>query len=248
MKFFLFSLLFNPLYILPADSILKKCSERIIHFNTPLVIDGNGERTIMGEEVQFAIKIFLDRENFRTELLFPKGKEIIIKKEGRTVRIVENEEIPLTTSFGYIPDVLNMLLFSTDYRLEKFGVDTAIVSFTREREKGIISFSIGAKDGFLEANQFWINKNSFLPVRFIYIKEEKVYDIKFTGFSVKDGKNFFPDRFEFSDPEGEGSIIFRNWTEIGKLDTSIFSIPSGLKVRQKRKENIEELIKRFEER
>jgi len=248
MKFFVFSLLFNPLYILPAPSILKKCSEKIIHFKSPVIINGGGERTIMNAEVKFEIKLVLDGENFRVETLLPGGKEIIIKNKGRTVRIAGNKEIPLTTSFGYLPEILNLLFFSQEYRIEKFGIDTSTVAFTREKERGIISYSIGARDGFLEVNQFWVNKNSFLPVRFIYIKEEKVYDTKFTGFTVKDGEKFFPDRFEFSDPEGKGYLIFKEWENVQKLDPSIFLIPSGSKGKSDTEESIEELIKRFEER
>jgi len=248
MKFFIFSLLFNPLYILPAQSILKKCYEKIIHFKSPITINGYGERTIMNEEVRFEIKIILDGENFRVETSLPRGKEIIIKNKGKIVRIAVDKEVSLTTSFGYLPEILNFLLFSNDYRIEKFGIDTSTVSFTREKEKGIIAYSIGARDGFLEVNQFWVNKNSFLPVRFIYIKDGKIYDIKFTGFNVKDGDKFFPDRFEFSDPEGKGSLVFKGWEKVEKLDPSIFAVPSGLKPKSEREESIEELIKRFEER
>lgn len=248
MKFFIFSLLFNPLYILPAQSILKKSSEKMLHFKSPIVINGYGERTILGEEVKFEIRIILDGENFRVETALPGGKDTIIKNKDRTVRFAGDKEILLTTSFGFLSEILNLLLFSDNYRIEKFGIDTTTVSFTREKGRGIIAYSIGAKDGFLEVNQFWINKNSFLPVRFIYIKEGKVYDIKFTGFNVKDREKFFPDRFEFSDPEGSGNMVFRGWEKIEKLDLSIFTIPSGLKPKSDREESIEELIKRFENR
>ncbi len=248
MKFILLSFLFYPLYILPSQSILKKCSEKIIHFKSPVLISGEGERKFGEESVKFDIKILLDGKNFKVEATFPGGKEVIIKNVRRTARIVGNREIPLTTSFAFLPEILNLLFFSTDYSLEKFGVDTSVVSFTREKKLGIISFSLGAKDGFLLANQFWVNKNSFLPVRFIYIKEEKVYDIKFTGFIVKDGEKFMPDRFEFSDPEGEGSMIFKIWNPFEKLDPSVFEIPPAEKQEPENEESIEELIKRFEGR
>lgn len=248
MKFLFLLAALYPSYILSSDFILKKMREALLRFDAPLSISGKGEREISGEKASFQLKLFTDGRRLRIETSFREGKEVIVKNEKKAVRIVNGKSVPLTTSIFYTGELLSMLLYETEYRLEKFGIDTSIVSLTRHREKGIISFSIGAKDGFPEANQLWANKNSFLPVRFIFIGDGKVYDITFAGFTARDGKAFFPDRFEFSDPEGKGYLIITEWKKIEKLDETLFSLPNTLNGGEKREDTIEELIKRFEAR
>ena len=106
-------------------------------------------------------------ETFRSDSISENSERIHVKSKGDTMTVIDGKiAITAETMFDIYKDIL--LYRSRELlraRLSALGVDMSVVAFGRFQDK--IAFVIGAEKTDDPVSQVWIDKDSFLPIRWL---------------------------------------------------------------------------------
>jgi len=175
------------------------------------------------EDIEVSEVIYLKfPDRYRLDINFPYEKKSIISHKGKSVIIVGGEAISdmpdeenVFLEFFVIQSVDKIFEFlhSKDINTERMGLG---------RFDGKIAYIIGAKEGETNFPQLWIDRDTFLPTRFMVEKNNEdsavTYEIRFSNYRHIDGKLWYPSTIEFL---YDNRLIMRYQTEKVVVNTYI---------------------------
>ena len=144
---------------------------------------------------------FVFSDAFRSDARSQNSERIFIFSHGRTLTIIDGNIVPdAANRFELYKDIL---LYRSrpalSDRLSKLGVDVSISSLGRFEDK--IAYVLGAEYPDESANQFWVDKETLLPLRLI-IKgfnggaDSDTVEVRYlTWWNI--GETRYPSRIEF---------------------------------------------------
>jgi hypothetical protein len=144
---------------------------------------------------------YIFSQAFRSDARSNESERIFIFSGGKTLTLIDGNSVPEATNrFDLYKDLL--LYRSREElveRLFQLGVDVSISSLGRFEEK--IAFVIGAEYPDESVSQVWIDKDSFLPLRWIIKGVNPAGESDTIEFRYliwwKTGKIRYPSRIEF---------------------------------------------------
>jgi hypothetical protein len=152
------------------------------------------------QELEESLKFVFSRA-FRSDATSPQSERIYIYKDKKDLTIIDGAIVPdAVNRFNLYKD---LLLYRSRpalvERLFELGVDVSLSSLGRFEDK--VAIVVGADYPDDSASQIWIDKETFLPIRWI-IKGSNGYaasdtlEIRYNGW-WKVGKTRYPSRIEF---------------------------------------------------
>ena len=165
--------------------------------------DHNADETAEGQKnLEFEGSLrFAFSKAFRSDMKSPGSERIFIFNEGKTLTLVDGNSVPgAENRFDFFKDLL--LYHSREAlveRLVRLGVDVTVSSLGRFEDK--IAFVIGARYPDASVSQVWIDRDTFLPIRWIIkgantASESDTLEIRYLVW-WKIGKTRYPSRIEF---------------------------------------------------
>jgi hypothetical protein len=144
---------------------------------------------------------FVFSQAFRSDETSAQSERIYVFDGGKDLTIVDGKIIPAATNrFDLYKDILlYRSRTALTERLFELGVDVSVSSLGRFEDK--VAIVVGADYPDESVSQIWIDKETFLPVRWI-IKGSNGYaasdtlEIRYNGW-WKVGKTRYPSRIEF---------------------------------------------------
>ena len=117
-------------------------------------------------EIQETIR-YIFPESFRSDILSPTTQRIHVISKGMTLTIIDGKaSLEGETGFDRYKD---MLLYQSrkllEHRLTLTGVDVTVSSFGRFQDK--VAYVVGAQYPDETPSQVWVQKDTFLPLRWI---------------------------------------------------------------------------------
>lgn len=165
---------------------------------TATVFDKNSGR----ESFQIPEVLYLRvPDSYRLDITLPEEKKTVIYSEGETLTIVgskvishSQDEKSIFKDFFIKQSVAEIieLLHSRNVNTQRMGLG---------RFDGRIAYIIGAKERETKFPQLWIEKDNFLPLRFIVEEKKKdsitTLEIRYLNYQHVDGKYWYPSTVEF---------------------------------------------------
>jgi outer membrane lipoprotein-sorting protein len=163
-------------YILEGPHVLSLVADKLNGVKTLLV---NQQVTIEDPSVS-AEPVSRDETlrfvfpgNFRSEILQPNSRRIHVVSQGQKLTIVDDKIIG--TPEGYYDQYKDLLLYNSAHMLQKIlymhGVDVGITSLGRLGDQ--VVFVIGAIYPDESVSQVWVDKDQFVPLRWLTVRKGK---------------------------------------------------------------------------
>ncbi len=116
---------------------------------------------------------FIFPGNFRSDILQQNARRIHVVSQGQALTIVDDKITG--TPEGYYDQYKDLLLYSSAHMLQKIlfihGVDVGITSLGRLGDQ--IVFVIGAIYPDESVSQVWVDKDQFVPLRWLSVRKGK---------------------------------------------------------------------------
>ena len=200
-------------YILPSGFLLNKYYKKRpsklksykVELQTSLVGGQYEGGEVSGKEVWYVALPM----KFRSELELPGGTRIVVVSKGRRYTIEPGQKGEAKMEPAMFDPVINLLargpvkgkkksfragdLLLSD--LETAGIDVKVRGLTRMGDH--IAVIIGAKEGEEDKPQLWIDKDTFLPLRYLSGKEAGGIDVRFSDFITMERRRWLPGKIEF---------------------------------------------------
>ncbi|NOZ86672.1 MAG: hypothetical protein GXP49_10450 [Deltaproteobacteria bacterium] len=143
---------------------------------------------------------------FRSDIELPEGMKTVVVSRGRKYILEPGKEMHEEPAM--FDPVINLLARSSvvgkkkTFRagdllladLETAGVKTSVRGLTRFGEH--IAIIIGAKEGEPTKPQLWIDKNSFLPLRYLSSNGKDSLDVRFSEYRTINRKKWLPGKIK----------------------------------------------------
>ena len=171
-----------------------------------------------GSAATFTQKIMIGMPGVTRIAVLGNNREFVrVRSQSETVTVADGQVIPSTVSiFDFYLDLLSFRSREMmQERLLQMGIDVSVSSLGRFKDQPV--FVVGAKYPDLTVSQIWIDKETFLPVRWVDASEQiggayKIMDAVFRNWQ-KIEKTWFPMAIDFS----KGDKLIRKLT-ITKVD------------------------------
>lgn len=191
-------------YVLQGPHILELMIEKLGRARRLLVSQtlqshGSGSHSVpveLRETLRFSFP-----EMFRADIQTENTRRIHVLSKGEVLTIVDGQvEIDTETRFDLYKDIL---LFRSrpllEHRLTRFGVDVSVSSLGRLKDKPV--FIVGAHYPDESVPQIWIDKRTFLPLRWIVTRtaggnRKDSLEVRYSQWK-KDSGTYYPNRIEF---------------------------------------------------
>ncbi len=159
-------------YVINGDKILSLMSRQIGRAHTLMVrqnlttyvVEQHTRREMADEVIRY---IFPD--TFRVDLTAEGMNRSFLAREDRTLTVVNDKNDPKAESeldlYHYF--LLRHRLDDLIKFLEAFGVDTTVSSLGKFEQK--VAYVLGAQYPNIDNSQLWIDKERFLPMRWILV-------------------------------------------------------------------------------
>jgi outer membrane lipoprotein-sorting protein len=221
-------------YVLPGPQLLDLMTARLGKIETISVaqqlsfVDNRGETSgVSLRETAYYRYPQMFRLDSRTENLH----RTLLIIDSETLLVVRNQRV--TTSEEVWDRYKDVLFYRSpetlQSRLALFGLDVSISSLGRFEGKPC--YVLGAQYPSLDTSQIWINKDSFLPIRWLIPKggssqSEKRVEFRYLDWQNR-GKLWFPMRIEILEDEKPVREIVVEQLQINpNLDGSLFNMDS----------------------
>ncbi|MCF8068641.1 MAG: outer membrane lipoprotein-sorting protein [Desulfobacterales bacterium] len=175
-----------------AKSLLVK-QQQI--FYGPIQEENHQGQVVIEETLRYVVP-----GKFRAEISNEQIQRVHVVSGGDVLTAIDGSvAINAESLFDYYKDLF--LYRSRDfleYHLLRLGVDVNVSSFGRFEGKP--AYVIGAQYPDESVSQLWIEKESFLPFRWIISEKGSLFEVRYLNWG-KFEKSFYPMRIEFYDNE-----------------------------------------------
>ena len=160
--------------------------------------------------------------SFRLDTTLPFEREILLHSDGLTLTVMNGGIVSEVPDIRCIlkdflversPDNILEVLHANHINTDRMGLG---------RFNGKIAYIIGANEGQTQAPQLWLDKDTFLPVRFIKEEEKEdgpsILEVRYLNYKYIDRKYRYPSVVEFY---RDNKLTLRYQTRKVVVNTSI---------------------------